>query len=947
LSSKSSTRLNGWLPTRQPTTNGPSAADYLLRIVDAGLCGIIFVAPYFFGGRHDLGRLLLTCLVTVTATAWFARQALLPAARWPRTTAYALLLMLAALVAAQIVPLPQDWLARLSPRTGQLLPMWTAQLPSPAGRGQGEGAQQGTLTPILSHGEREIPDATFGPWQTLSLTPHETTKSLAMLLCYALLFVVVAGRVEDKSDAERLLRWLALSAALMAVFGLLQYFTSDGRFFWFYQHPHRSAKQSFSGPFINRNHFADFLVLGVGPLLAWLLHAVNQLKRPQPRHNSPVVSKQWLTSWFLGTAAAVVVFAVLLSHSRGGAIVLLVAGTILVSTCLYRGIADRRFIYGLATLAILVTGWLSLYGYDAVVQRLDDFAEGSVDDIDQGGIRRMLWAANVAAFEAGWATGAGAGSHCDICPIYMPASFTKEYTHADNDYLQIATENGLGGIVLLAAALVLCSKWCLSGLARATDADVIRLLAAAAAGLAASIAHSCVDFVWYVPACMSVTVILAGCALRLSQLTRAACYRVLPRGRWIERAAVAMLIGGWTVHTYLGPAVAAVYWDRYLRASVTNSEISRQQLTALVANQPSTSAAEQEQLNGLMLSQLEQVVKWDPKFARAHLRLAARCVAQFDLLQQHAENAMNLAQIRDAIATSSFASTDELQSWLKRAVGANLQWLRRAAAEARTAAMLGPLQGEAYVYLSQLAFLDGTSPAVAQAYVDQGLLVRPHDADVLFEIGRQAILAGDVTAALNRWKQCFDDAGPHQRKIVYLLAGRIPAETFIATFQPDWRTLRDVWRRYCETGQQSDIDALLAYTTARTQCETPDKNAIPSSYIWFWQSQLYAEAGRPADALNCLERANACDPRQFFIRRSLARALLDGGRFAEAEPHFRWCLARRPEDKSLAAALVTISKQRLAQREMAVTKGHLNQPSNVVRVASGMDSATTLPPLNR
>ena len=186
-------------------------------------------------------------------------------------------------------------------------------------------------------------------------------------------------------------------------------------------------------------------------------------------------------------------------------------------------------------------------------------------------MRRTVWAANVAAFEAGWLTGAGAGSHVEMCPLYLPQRFTKEYTHAENGYLQIASENGIGGIVLLVAALMLCGTWCISGLRRATDPDVVRLLGAAAAGLAASAVHSMVDFVWYIPACMSITIVLAGCgtaplAVGAARRDRASSYRLLKRGRWIERAAAALLIGGWTIQTYVGPGMAAVYWERYRRA---------------------------------------------------------------------------------------------------------------------------------------------------------------------------------------------------------------------------------------------------------------------------------------------------------------------------------------------------------------------------------------------
>lgn len=919
VTSHASTKLDGWGNGSRRIKSGRSAADVLLRIVDGGLCGVIFVAPYFFGGRHDMGRLLLISIIAATSTAWFARQALLPTARWPRTIAYLLLLLTAALVLFQIVPLPQEWIARLSPRTGQLLPLWSSGADGPA---------------------------SFGQWKTLSLMPHETTKSLAMLLSYCLLFIVVIGRIDDKIDAERLLQGIALAAVIMAAFGLLHYSTTDGRFFWFYWHPHRLATNALSGAFINRNHFADFLVLGMGPLLAWLLHAATQLMATDSQSKAVGNTKEKIVAWTLGGAAVLVATTVLLSRSRGGVLVLLVAGVVLVTAYLCRGLADSRFVYGLAGLAVVVLGLLSLHGYDQVAQRLDDFTEGSLDGVDHDGIRRKIWTANIAAFEAGWATGAGAGTHCEVCPVYLTQSFTKEYTHAENGYLQIGSENGIGGLVLLGAGILLCGTWCFTGLRQADDPDIVRLLGAAAAGLAASAMHSLVDFVWYIPACMSITIILAGCALRLAQLAlptedRARCYRTLKRGRWIERTAVAALIGVWAIHTYIGPSMAAVYWDRYLRASVANTQLSRQQVEAIVGNQPASQTAEQVRLNDIMREELDNVLQWDPQCARAHLRLAARYIAQFDLLQQQSENAMNFGQIRDTLATAAFTSLDQQHEWLHRVFGANFDWLQRADAEARVAVTLCPLQGEAYVYLAQLSFLHRGSTAEVNAYIDQGLRVRPHNADVLFEVGRQDFIAGDTDTAVNRWKQCFDDAGSHQLKIVYLLAGRLTAAKFLEIFQPDWRTLRAVWTRFHELGKQEDTDTLLSYAANCAEHETEDETNIPQAFVWFFQAQFYADAGRTDEALKCLERAYTLGPRYYFIRHALAEGLQAAGRFAEAEPHYRWCMARRPEDKSLSNALVEISKQRLAQREQ------MFESAQQARIATGVVpvSVQSAPPI--
>jgi tetratricopeptide (TPR) repeat protein len=92
------------------------------------------------------------------------------------------------------------------------------------------------------------------------------------------------------------------------------------------------------------------------------------------------------------------------------------------------------------------------------------------------------------------------------------------------------------------------------------------------------------------------------------------------------------------------------------------------------------------------------------------------------------------------------------------------------------------------------------------------------------------------------------------------------------------------------------------------------KGGVPAAYIWYWQSQLFAEVGQTDQSLACLEHAYRRDTRQYSIRCALAKALHATGRYTEAEPHYRWCLARRPTDKNLTAALVAISKARLAQR---------------------------------
>ena len=177
---------------------------------------------------------------TIAAAVWWLRQSLLPRQYWRRSAAHLLLLAAIGLVAMQLAPLPPAWTSELSPKTSEMLTLW------------GEGGPSG-----------------FGTWQQISLTPAEGRNGLVLLLAYALVFWVTVQRVRSMEDAERLLRWVAYSAVGMGLFGLLQYFTDNGKFFWVYQHPFAVTEDGAKGAFTNRNHFAHFLALGIGPVI-WI-----------------------------------------------------------------------------------------------------------------------------------------------------------------------------------------------------------------------------------------------------------------------------------------------------------------------------------------------------------------------------------------------------------------------------------------------------------------------------------------------------------------------------------------------------------------------------------------------------------------------------------------------------------------------------------------------------
>ncbi|MHB8901304.1 MAG: hypothetical protein ACYC6Y_21355, partial [Thermoguttaceae bacterium] len=225
-----------------------TAAAWLLNAVDASLAGCIFVVPILLGGRSTPGHFALTLFAAVAASAWWLRQSLLPRQYWRRSAAHLLLAAAVVLVILQLVPLSADGLVRLSPRIGELLSL--GHDGGPAG---------------------------FGPWTQVSLCPAETRRALALLLACAAAFSVTVQRLRSLDDVERLLTWVAYAAIGMGLFGLIQYATGNGKFFWVYQDPFAMTDDGAKGAFTNRNHFAHFLALGLGPVIWWVQDGIRRL----------------------------------------------------------------------------------------------------------------------------------------------------------------------------------------------------------------------------------------------------------------------------------------------------------------------------------------------------------------------------------------------------------------------------------------------------------------------------------------------------------------------------------------------------------------------------------------------------------------------------------------------------------------------------------------------
>jgi len=880
------------LKFNRPQSTQRQIATQAVRVVDWCLIGCLFVAPLWFGGRHDLGRLLYSGFVAAGVIAWTARCLLLrrPMVRW--SAAHLLLLAAVGLVVCQLVPLSPANLGRISPGLASIAPAWTSQAEFPLQLGQ---------------------------WTTVSLTPYATQVGLAVLLTHALLFCLVVERLETEADVHRLLNLVALAAASMAAFGLLQWLTSNGKLLWFYEHPQRAIGEDVQGSFANKNHFAHFVVLGLGPIIVGLLSVRRQWQAAvASRRTKPVDIRRWKTIGVLWAVALVAtVVAVLLSLSRGGWIAGLVAIGVGGLVLLKQGAISRgRLIYGAAGLAAAVLLVVSFGDMERLTSRVDSLGEVSLGEVslaklDRHAARRTIWAANIAAAKENPWLGYGVGSHADVYPAFMTKGFDTQFTHAESGYLHTLTETGIVGGLLLLTAIGLVGYWCVGG--ALTERDPQRLLAwaAIAASMAASVVHSLADFVWYLPACMCVTVLLAACALRLHQTAgqestpnadgkaaRNAAGNVEQTAVWYGAPiAASLLVAIWAASSLWGPAMASVAWDHYQRSSVIERQLVLNQLYKPASN-PESDATTMRFLKQQMIQSLRTVIDRYPGHAQARLRLAGRLLQQFELEKSELPNAMGLVHLRETVLASRFASRTSTVEWLHQAFGPQVDRVVEAYDLTRIALSSAPLQGDGYSYLATTNFLAPPQQRDIDAIMQQALALRPEDGGILFEAGRQALIGGKTEQALEHWLHAHQLPGSHIGDLVWMLTQNFPAQVYLIDFEPDWPSFVLASRHYRLRSNPADLQAIAAYSeqlAGALRSEQPRNCAR----AWKLAGEIAGQQGDVKQQARCMSHAVEVLPTDYAMRHELAKVLVESEQYAQAVPHLRWCLDRRPANKGL------------------------------------------------
>jgi hypothetical protein len=373
------------------------------------------------------------------------------------------LLLLAIAIAIQILPLHAGSIRALSPETDAFLQRYVL----------------GWATAIGRH--------------PLSIDPAATTRALLATCAFGLL-VVGAVRPLGENDALQIAKGVAVLGIVMALVGIVQKAMWNGKIYGFWT-PYEPG-DSF-GPFVNRNHYAGWMLMALPLAIGYFCTRVGRAMRkvkPGWRNriiwfSSPEASKTIL----FGAGALVMALALVLTMSRSGAAGLLVA-LVIAGAFVMRGqsTALRRAV--LAAFLLFVGAFVMWWaGVDRLAARFNE-----TDPVGAAG-RLGIWADTWHIARLFPLVGTGLNTFGTATIFYQTGDLSRHFAQAHNDYLQLLSE---GGFLLAVPTVILLMvlMWRIAGRFREplSDADYW-IRTGAVTGILAIAFQEAVDFSLQMP----------------------------------------------------------------------------------------------------------------------------------------------------------------------------------------------------------------------------------------------------------------------------------------------------------------------------------------------------------------------------------------------------------------------------------------------------------------
>ena len=310
------------------------------------------------------------------------------------------------------------------------------------------------------------------PWLPISFAPYDTMETVQTLL--PPVAVLAAMLVANGYRASWIVIAILVGTLAAVLLGALQVGSADPVTSPWYLYSVTNFGLA-AGFFANSNHMATLLLISI-PMLFALVADLNR-KADNSKAGSGVL---------LLMVAGILVLLVGIFLNGSLAVLLLGLPVVMISAAIL--IPEGMRLRGVAGALALVSiaGILAVY----LTPMQDKIVASNATSFNT---RQTMWTNTLPAIKDHGLLGSGIGSYSKVYPQYEDQSAvdTTYVNHAHNEYLEIATEAGVPGILLLLAFLI----WWGSSTARIwRSAAADRYAVAATIASAAMLIHSLVDY---------------------------------------------------------------------------------------------------------------------------------------------------------------------------------------------------------------------------------------------------------------------------------------------------------------------------------------------------------------------------------------------------------------------------------------------------------------------
>jgi len=380
------------------------------------LCAIAWGA-LAFGGVYAWAYWPLAgvCLLSGCLAAYVARDAPGKSVDAPLVVA---LTVLAGAILVQLFPLPIHTLSTFSPHTIDVLHK---------------------LNPAFAAGLMQ--------WHAISVWPNDTLVAFVLYASLALLLVGTA-RLLSVTGSRRLVQALTAFGVVLALIGIIQKPLYTGAIYGLWSLD--IGRMPF-GPFVNRNHFAGWMLMALPLTLALLSGGIHRGMRglkPGWRHkvlwfSSPEASQLIL----LAAAAVIMALSLMLTMSRSGIAAFMLSLVIMASFVVRASDTRSRRLASTACFVLLVIIVVVWSGPEVLASR---FAAGDWGEFNN---RRGAWTDAWSVVRDFPLSGTGLNTYWAAALFYQRHELDYFFAQAHNDYFQIAAEGGLLLILPVIACL--------------------------------------------------------------------------------------------------------------------------------------------------------------------------------------------------------------------------------------------------------------------------------------------------------------------------------------------------------------------------------------------------------------------------------------------------------------------------------------------------------------